>query len=192
MWSLLVENRAVRRGLLMGAVWAFGVVIAVALAFAAVDRVASGVSSRDDARLSQRAIDDELGRSPTPPRSSSSTSTTRPPSVSTTSSTVASTISSPTTTPATTTVTTASPPPPVSHNTVTASRGGTLFTRCSGPDRIVFVAAVPKSGYQRTVDDERSGAIRQSFENSNHRSTIEAECSDGTVHAQVEEESAGE
>jgi hypothetical protein len=46
---------------------------------------------------------------------------------------------------------------------------------------------VPKSGYQRTVDDEQSDGVRQSFENSNHRSTIEADCSGGTVHAHVEE-----
>jgi hypothetical protein len=92
----------------------------------------------------------------------------------------------------TTTVTTTSPPPAVSHNTVIASRGGSLYTRCSGPDRIVFVAAVPESGYQRTVDDERSDGVRQTFENGNHRSTIEAECSNGTVHAHVEEESAGD
>jgi hypothetical protein len=90
----------------------------------------------------------------------------------------------------TTTVTTGTAPPVAPHNTVTTSQGGTLFTRCAGADRIVFVAAVPKSGYQRTVDDERSEGVRQSFENATHRSNIEAECSDGVVHAHVEEETA--
>jgi hypothetical protein len=74
-------------------------------------------------------------------------------------------------------------------NTVTTSRGGTLFARCSAPTRIVYVAAVPKTGYDRTVDVEKPGEIRQVFVNQHHKSTITAECSHGVVHAEVEEES---
>jgi len=73
---------------------------------------------------------------------------------------------------------------------VTTSQGGTLFTRCSGPDTIVYVAAVPRTDYQRTVDVEDPTGIEQSFVNSHHRSKIEASCSNGTVHAHIEEESA--
>ncbi len=54
----------------------------------------------------------------------------------------------------------------------------------------MYVAAVPKSGYERTVDVEDEGGIQQVFVNGHHRSKIEAECSGGVVHAHVEEESA--
>jgi hypothetical protein len=86
-------------------------------------------------------------------------------------------------------------PPPTTATTVpaattlTTSQGGTLFTRCSGPTTIVYVAAVPKTGYERTVDVEKPDGIHETFVNAKHQSTIEAECSSGTVHAQVEEES---
>jgi hypothetical protein len=53
----------------------------------------------------------------------------------------------------------------------------------------VYVAAVPRSGYQRTHDVESAGGITEWFENGSHRSKITAECSDGAVHAEVEEES---
>jgi hypothetical protein len=185
-----------------------GVVVAVSLAFAAVAHVASGVAPNDVDHLSQQAIDDELTTS----RSSVPSSTTKPTvsSTTTTTSTTPTTTSptgrttptstrgaSPTTTsPITTqtapplvTTTTGKPPPDsTTHNTVTTSQGGTLYTRCSGADSIVYVAAIPKPGYERTEDVERADGIRQSFENKNHLSTIEAECSDGVVHAHVEEE----
>jgi cytoskeletal protein RodZ len=203
----LGDNLTVRRALVMGGVWALGVVIAVAVAFAAVDRVASGVTPRDVARLSQRAIDEELRSSPsgartptvTPSTSPSASTTGVPPiTVKTTTPTTSNSVPPPTSpsttgpTPATTTstTTTSTTTEVAQQNTVTTSQGGTLYTRCSGPDRIVFVAAVPKSGYQRTIDDESTGSVRQSFENTKHRSNIEAECSNGAVHAQVEEESA--
>ena len=63
-----------------------------------------------------------------------------------------------------------------------------MWTRCSGPDRIVYVAAVPKSEYERTRDVESAGGIEQWFESDNHRSKIKAECSGGVVRAEVEEE----
>jgi len=52
------------------------------------------------------------------------------------------------------------------------------------------VAAVPKSGYERTVDVEHEDGIKQVFVNAHHRSQIEAECSGGVVQAQVDEESS--
>ena len=204
------HNLHVRRALMMGGLWALEVVIAVSVSFAAVDRVASGVTSGDAARLSQEAINDELrltasgtATSSTVPKSTSaSTSTTLAPSVTTTSTVVPSptpfttTPTPPTThTPPTTRflpttqTTTSTSIPAASSNTVTTSEGGTLFTRCSGADQIVFVAAVPKPGYQRTVDNEDPGGVRQSFQNGTHLSKIEAECSNGIVQAQVEEDS---
>jgi len=192
-----------------------GVVVAGTVAFAAVGRVASGVAPHDVARLSQRTIDDELTAGPTstsrasarstssvPGSSSIATNTTQTWSTTrTTNRTVPTSDSSvvsapsvtsapPTTWGATSTTSGSTPPPPAGHNTVTTSQGGTVFTRCSGPDTIVYVAAVPRPGYQRTVDIESALAVRQTFENSSHRSMIEAECSNGSVHAQVEEESA--
>jgi hypothetical protein len=37
------------------------------------------------------------------------------------------------------------------------------------------------------VDDEDGSSVRQSFENANHRSTIEARCRNGVVYPHVEE-----
>jgi hypothetical protein len=54
----------------------------------------------------------------------------------------------------------------------------------------VYVAAIPKSGYQRTVDVEASTGIDQQFQNGSRRSKIQAACSNGVVHAEVEEDSA--
>jgi hypothetical protein len=71
---------------------------------------------------------------------------------------------------------------------VTTSQGGTVWSRCSGADTIVLVAAVPQSGYQRTRDIESPSGIEQWFEKDKHRSKIRAECSDGVVSAEVEEE----
>lgn len=191
-----------RRGLALTAVWALGIVLAVTLAFAAVGRVASGVAPHDVARLSQTAIDKELSETTRP--SAVSTSSSRAPSVSTapqasttattpqTDNTVAPPItsSSPSSNapPPTTVTTTVSAGAP--HNTVTTAQGGTLFTRCTGPETIEFVAAVPRTGYERTVDKENSSGIEQSFVNIQHKSTIAAECSNGVVNAHVEEESA--
>jgi hypothetical protein len=70
---------------------------------------------------------------------------------------------------------------------VTTSQGGTVWTRCSGADQIVYVAAVPKSGYERTRDLESSDRIEQWFESDRHLSRIALECSNGIVHADVEE-----
>ena len=82
------------------------------------------------------------------------------------------------------------PPPTASpHNTVTTSQGGTIWTRCVSADRIAYVAALPKSEFERTRDDEGADGIEQWFESEHHRSKIKAECSDGIVHAEVEEES---
>lgn len=53
------------------------------------------------------------------------------------------------------------------------------------------VAAVAKSGYQRTRDVEGAGGVMQWFDNGSHLSKITAECSNGSVHAEVEEENAG-
>jgi len=82
--------------------------------------------------------------------------------------------------------TTSTTAPPDNGDTVTASRGGTLWSHCSGSEKIVFVAAVPMSGYQRTVDIENAGRIEQKFVNGKLSSVIEAECSYGVVHAHVE------
>jgi hypothetical protein len=77
------------------------------------------------------------------------------------------------------------------HDTVTTSQGGTLWTRCSSADQIVYVAAVPQSGYRRTLDVESTGGVVQWFDNGTHLSKIAAQCSNGSVHAEVEEENAG-
>jgi hypothetical protein len=207
----LGENPRVRRGLILAGVWAVGAALALTLAFAAVGRVANGVAPRDVARLSSTEIDDELsgptttpvtptsGRQmPNPTATTATPATTTSSTSSTTSTTEApgSSIVNPTTvsTPPTTTsatvhtVPSTTTPPVASHNTVTTAQGGTVFTRCSGPDKIVYVAAVPKSGYERTVDIENEDGIEQVFVNAHHRSQIEAQCSGGVVHAQVEEE----
>ena len=198
------ENQGVKRGLLLAGFWMLGVIVAVALAFAAVGRVAHGVAPHDVAQpLSQTAIDDALAadRKPAPvPGGANTSSSTTPKSTSapTTATTTTTTPKSGPTNPSTTTpttagrptVTTVSPPPPVApHNSATTSQGGTVFTRCSGADTIVYVAAVPRPGFTRTVDVENPGGVRQSFQNGKHRSIIEAECSNGVVHATVDEES---
>jgi hypothetical protein len=85
--------------------------------------------------------------------------------------------------PATVAVTATSP-----STTVTTSEGGTVWTRCSGANTIVYVAAVPKTGYQRIADIEDPSGIEQQFDNGTRRSAVQASCSDGVVHAQVEEE----
>jgi hypothetical protein len=199
---------------LLAGIWVAGVVIAVSLAFAAVARVANGVAPNDVSHLSQTDIDDELaGATTTSPTSgaptSSATATSSTSTVTTTSRTTAPTAS--TTTPTTggsiltspptdttsptiskltpTTNTTVAKPPPVTpHNTVTTSQGGTVYTRCTAPDKIAYVAAVPKSGYARTVDIENPDGIKQVFVNNTHASKIQAECSNGVVHAEVEED----
>ena len=208
------ENLGVRRSVLLAGVWVVGVVIAVSLAFAAVARVSSGVAPNDVARLSKTEINDELTGATTPharatTSSSSATTTTAKTGPTRTTSTSTTPSTRPLITPLTqgsvftmppptattvapstpVTTTTAAPPPPVSsHNTVTTSQGGTVYTRCSGPETIVYVAAVPRTGYQRTEDVEGPGGVRQTFINAHHRSSIEAECSNGVVHASVEEE----
>jgi hypothetical protein len=54
----------------------------------------------------------------------------------------------------------------------------------------VYVAAVPRTGYQRTVDIEDRTGIEQVFANARDQSKIDASCSNGIVQAHVEEESA--
>ncbi len=214
----LDENRRVRRGVLLAGIWVVGVVIAGTLAFAAVARVANGVAPNDVSHLTKTEIDNELtGRTTAPTRkptapTSGATTTTSPAVTPTTTSTTPSTrwtagSTTPTTrgttltappltafsslpTPTTpTTATTLPPPPPVQlRNTVTPSQGGTVYTRCTGPETIAYVAAVPKTGYARTVDIEAPTGVRQTFANGQHQSTIQAECSNGVVHAEVEEE----
>jgi hypothetical protein len=67
-----------------------------------------------------------------------------------------------------------------------------LWTRCSSAEQIVYVAAVPQSGYERTRDIENPGGIVQWFHNDHHVSKVSAECSNGVVHAEVEEENASD
>ena len=163
-----------RRNLLLAGVWLLGAVAAVGLSFAAVARVASGVAPAGVGSLSRRAIDNQL-------TSTSATTAARPP---------VSVPPVPTTARSTPTI--APPDVTIAPNTVTTSQGGTLWTRCSNQTTIVYVAAIPKSGYQRTVDVEDSAGISQQFENGNHRSNIQAACSSGRVRAEVDEESAGD
>ena len=74
-----------------------------------------------------------------------------------------------------TTTTKPSPTTTVPHDkTATTSQGGTVWTYCSGEDHIVFVSAVPKSGFERTRDVESPSGIVQTFESDSHRSTISA------------------
>jgi hypothetical protein len=74
---------------------------------------------------------------------------------------------------------------------VITAQGGTVWVRCSGADQIVYVAAVPRNGYERTHDVESPGGIVQWFDSNSHRSTIDAQCSNGVVHAEVNEEGEG-
>jgi hypothetical protein len=195
------DNREVRRGLLLAGFWVLGVTASVALAFAAVGRVASRVAPPGVARLSAGAVNRELGStipSVRPPTTRQPTSSAVPPSTSrgatTRPSSPSPTVSVPPSVGPASSVAPPRPPPTVApstttpHNTVTTSQGGTLWTRCSSADQIVYVAAVPRSGYQRTFDVESSSGIAQWFDNGSHRSKIAAECSNGSVHAEVEEE----
>ena len=215
------DNRCVRRGLVLTCLWVLGVSASVGLAFAAVGRVANRVAPPAVAKLSSQGVDRALGStvpssSPTTPRgpSSSTPSTTTtggsPTSTATTGPSGPSRPGGPTSTlgtePPTTNgssgpVTTVGPPSPTTTtptptttaptNTVTTSQGGTVWTRCSSNEQIVYIAAVPKSGYERTRDVENPSGIVQSFDDGSHRSTISAECSNGVVHAEIEEEREG-
>ena len=194
------DNRTVRRGFLLTGLWVLGVTASVAVAFTAVGSVASRVVPPGVGRLSAAAVDRALGTtgpssqstisgrpsSSGPPLSvrpsPSSTDRVAPPSTSVGPATSIAPRPRPTPT------TASASPTSVPHNTVTTSEGGTVWTRCSGPDRIVYVAAVPKSEYERTHDVESAGGIEQWFQSGNHLSKITAECSGGVVHAEVEEE----
>jgi len=170
-----------RRALILGGVWALGIVASVAFAFAAVARVAGGIAPHDVSRLSQTEIDDALKAPPavrptTAPTTAPTTRTTLVPT--STTPTVATTVTSP---PPTTTA------PRSAGETATTSQGGTLYARCTDDGTIDYAAAVPRMGYERVIDDESPGRIEEAFENDHHRSTIVATCEGGTVHAQVTE-----
>jgi hypothetical protein len=193
--SYLGDNREMRRGVLLTCLWVLGATVSVALAFAAVGRVASRVAPTGVARLSAGAVDRELGTTvpstrPTITRQTTTSSTPPAPRTSTTRPSI-SIVPPPTSSgPSTSAPPPLSPPPTtVPHNTVTTSQGGTLWTRCSGADRIVYVAAVPRNEYERTRDVEEPSGIEQWFESDHLRSKIKAECSNGVVHAEVVEES---
>ena len=200
--------------------WVLGVTASVALAFGAVGNVASHVAPPGVARLSARGVDRALGStvpstrptttggapgSSAPPVSGhastttvkrpgpGSTGTVAPPPTSGGPVTSVPTSSSTSSPPATHSPPTSETPPTTTgpHSTVTTSVGGTIWTRCSGSERIQFVAAVPKGGYERTRDVENPLGIVQWFESGSHVSKISAECSNGVVHAEVEEESNG-
>jgi hypothetical protein len=177
-----------RRGLVLASVWLLGAGLAVALSFAAVGRVASGVSPADGATLSRRAIDNALTArvSPHPSRTSAGPSTTRP---SPPRPTTTLPRSLPTAVPSRAPVIAPLAPQQIG-GTVTTSRGGTVWTRCSGSSSIVYVAAIPKNGYQRSVDVEDASGIVQLFANGTSQSKVHAECTNGVVHAAVEEETA--
>jgi hypothetical protein len=203
------DNREVRRGLLMTGLWVLGVTVSVALAFAAVGRVASRVAPPGVARLSASAVDRALSAtvpstpsptlhkptaSSTPPSTRRASTTTRPaPPSSPVTVAPPPTLLGPASSvaPPTTPRTTEAPPPTTPQNTATTSQGGTVWTRCSGADHIVYVAAVPRSGFERTHDVEGPGGIVQWFQSNNHVSKINAQCSNGVVHAEVEEEREG-
>jgi len=191
----------VRRRLLVVGVWLAGAGIAVAVSFAAVARVANGVTPSNVAALSPRAIEHALATPTTRPSPRvalpSTTVSLPPPGVTESTAPPPTPPAPPTSIPPRTSVSapapavTAPPSPPATpkaHDTVTTSRGGTLWTSCSGATAIVYVAAVPKSGYQRTVDVEAPSGIEQQFSNGTHSSQIRASCSDGVVHTEVEEE----
>ncbi len=209
------NNVQVRRGVLTFGLWVLGVGVAATFAFAAVGRVANGVAEPNVSSLSREAIDNELTANVanasgptapgTSPRASTVSPTTRHENTSTTLTSSPKTPStsarpvtrSPTTTnagPVSPTMPTPTTAPATPNGgtleTVTTSQGGTLWTRCSGENVIVYVAAVPKSGFRRSVDQERDAGIEQKFENGTHSSDIRAECSNGVVHPEVEEESS--
>ena len=175
-----------RRGLLLAGIWLLGAGLAVTFSFAAVGRVASGVTPTDGAALSRRDIDSALiaGAAGQPRGSSAAPTTTASSTLKPPATTVP---HSPSSVVAPTTPTVA---PFVISDTVTTSQGGTVWTRCSGPNSIVYVAAIPKNGYRRSVDVEASTGIIQQFENGSSRSKVRAACSNGVVHAEVEEGSA--
>jgi hypothetical protein len=194
----------VRRGFLLVGVWLLGAVFAVAFSFAAVRRVASGVTRSSGVSVSH-AVDPEtttVARSQAPstppaPRHRASVHSNpalRPtvpapvPGPSATGPLPAYVAPVPNIMPATTTPAIVSVTTPPSPGTAIASQGGTVWTRCSGANTIVYIAAVPKSGYQRITDVEDGSGIEQQFDNGAHRSTVQASCSHGVVHAQVEEE----
>ena len=170
----------------MAGIWLLGVGLAVMFSFAAVGRVASGVTPTDGAALSRRDIDRALiaGATGQPSGSSAAPTTTASSTLKPPATTVP---HSPSSVVATTTPTVA---PSVIADTVTTSQGGTLWTRCSAPGSIVYVAAIPKNGYRRSVDVEASTGIIQQFGNGSRRSKVQAACSNGVVHAEVEEDSA--
>ncbi len=208
----IYENHMVfrpsRRAVLLTTVWVVGVGTSVAIAFAAVATVARGVEPSNAARLSTRAIDHELGapQASSPSPSLPATQTSRP-----TTPATAATVAPVTTVPPLQPTTTAPPVRPVappavaptpptsngpsptvsSRTTATASPGGTVWARCSAPDTIVFVAAVPSSGYQRVRDVENGQTVEQWFANGSKVSKIHAECADGAVHAEVDTEHEG-
>jgi hypothetical protein len=214
------DNQEMRRGLVLTGLWVVGVMASVALAFGAVGNVASQVAPPGVARLSARGVDRALGTtvvlpssttagrpagSSAPPVSGRGSTTTvkRPgPGSSSTAAPPPSTSGGPGTSAPTSSATsppptTGSPPPtgtpPTTalHSTATTSVGGTVWTRCSGAEHITFVAAVPRAGYERTRDVENASGIVQWFDDGSHISKISAECSNGVVHAEVEEESGG-
>ena len=202
------NNQGVRRVLVMVGSWILGVIASVAVAFAAVGQVANRVAPTSGERLSSGAIERALGSPPSTgsgttrttttssapsstDRGASTTTSTSPPGSIVTSAPTTTRPASPTTTSATTPPPTTPPPPTTTvapRDTATTSQGGTIWTHCSGAEHIVFVAAVPKSGFERTHDVEQPGGIHEWFASDTHLSKIDAECSDGVVHAEVEEE----
>jgi hypothetical protein len=183
-----------RRRLLLAGTWLLGTAVALTISFAAVARVANGVAPANVAALSRRAIDNELTTAPT---TSSSTVQERSrralqPSTTTTPTTsIQPKVSAPTALNPPEQVTVPNAPSPtttaITPATVTTSHGGTIWTRCTGPNSIQFLAAVPTNGYQRTADVEASTGIEEQFTNGSRVSTINAECSNGVVHAEVED-----
>jgi len=183
-----------RRRLLLAGTWLLGTAVALTVSFAAVARVASGVAPPNGAALSRRAIDNELTTGPSTSPSSVQRRSRRAlqPSATTTPTTslrrevnAAPALNSPA--PVTAPIAPSPPPTATTPATATTSQGGTIWTRCTGPDTIQFLAAVPNNGYQRTADIEASTGIEEQFNNGSRASTINAECSNGVVHAEVEE-----
>ena len=192
------ENRRVRRGMVLVGLWVLGVAVAVTLAFAAVG---AGRTRRRAARQSrgssQAAIDERALRDIERPHGDDPAEAVREPSTSTTRSTTPtddghvvrpsrppSPSGTTSTAPPPTTPTTASPPPTVApQNTATPSQGGTIFTRCSGPSTIVYVAAVPKQrirAHRRRREPDRH---QPDVRNGRTSRRIDADCAGGTVHA---------
>jgi hypothetical protein len=190
---------------LLAGTWALGATFALVISFIAVAHVASGVASSSVAAVSQNALDKQStnvkrvsGASARPHRTNTTAVgvTVRPPTVVAPPAPV--TLPPPTSNAPPTKSSAPLPPPATAAaparaaanvtTTATTSQGGTVWTRCTGPDTITFVAAVPRSGYQRTVDVESASAVEQQFTNGTHVSKVHAECSNGTVHAEVEDQ----